>query len=183
MRKITLLLLAGVLFAVAPASVSADWNDGGVEAAGETIEFTGTVQTSIYHCNPTYKLKHTGTFWDTDTGWEFDKTGTHCTPIGTVKALGCTAVTNIVSENLPWSGEIAGEVVNVSGAKVKVTFSGGFFCPKTVTVEGSLTETPDNTSAISAMTLSGTMTSSLGTNVTVGGELEVLGSAQGTFGI
>lgn len=184
-RRISLVLAISAMGLVIPAQASALWNHLGSEMGGETVVFTGTVSTSEWHCNPLESVKHIREWWfDDDTGWVYDSTGTHCTPAGTAKNLGCTKVTEVAPEKLAWKGEVVeNKVVKVSGVKLRVGFSGGVLCPKSITYEGSFTETPNNPKSISSMSLSGTLLSSIGTEVSLGGTLEVIGGAAGTYGI
>ena len=112
-----------------------------------------------------------------------------CEITETLKSLGCTAITSSTSENLPWMLDDEGTYAKVSGS-IKLTnhYTGGAFCPGTVTLEErageELRATPDNVNAIHKLTLSGTIHTSLGTTSTVTGELEPVNpSDSGTYGL
>ena len=116
-----------------------------------------------------------------------------CEITETLKSLGCTAITSSTSENLPWMLDDEGTYARFSsGASgpIKLTnhYSGGAFCPGTVTFEQRAGEevrvTPDNVSAIHKLTLSGTIHNSLGASATIVGELEPVNPADsGTYGL
>jgi hypothetical protein len=106
-----------------------------------------------------------------------------CSVTGTLAALGCTALASPTAEGLPWVSHTDTKVLTITSVKVKYAYTGGAFCPKAVTLEGNVNATPDNSSAVSSLTLSGTLTSSLGTSVTIAGSLKVQGTAKGTYGI
>jgi hypothetical protein len=114
---------------------------------------------------------------------EFKPTDTSkCTYSGNLDNL-CGTVDTHASTGLPWtihSTKTAGGayVLNVTGVHVDVGGT-GFFCPD-VTVNGEATLTVDNREAVTSFTLSGTLKSNLGTEVTAEGSASV--SPSGTYG-
>lgn len=92
----------------------------------------------------------------------------------------CTEVSNAVSP-LPWMLDDEGGSIAISGVMASTTFAGGLFCPSEVTMEGAFAATPDNTAEIHSLTLSGALSTSLGTE-NVFGELEVV-AGSGTYGL
>lgn len=107
----------------------------------------------------------------------------NCTPKGTLSALGCTGVSAVQTEELPYTVDNNGSLITITGAKIRYTMTGGFFCPSNVTIEGDISGTPDVAESVGSFAFSGTLTSSLGTNVTVSGTQVVQGEANGTYGL
>lgn len=113
---------------------------------------------------------------------EFGATLASCTITGTVKTLGCTAVTSVAGSGMPWSAyTLANGTIYVPNATIVYQYTGGKFCPGEVKLTGAFTMTPDKSSSIGSLTISGTMNSNLGSQVTLSGSLSV--SPSGKYGI
>ncbi len=73
----------------------------------------------------------------------------------------CT-VSSVTSKNLPWSLLDEGTRIGISNVSFKINFEGAF-CPYSFfEAEGTIYATPDKTSAISSVTLAGTLTTHTG---------------------
>jgi hypothetical protein len=115
---------------------------------------------------------------------EFNIPSSSCKTTGTLKSLGCTAVKSVTSGVQPLFAPVIVEnarYVNI-GVELTYLFEGGAFCPKEVKISGILKGTPNNSSSISNLTLSGNLTSSVkGIEATMTGTLGVFPA--GKFGI
>jgi hypothetical protein len=111
-----------------------------------------------------------------------------CDVTETLKSLGCTALASSTANNLPWTAteNIPAGKIEVTGVKLTNTYTGGAFCPKTVTLEQlsgeKVTATPDSVTAATQLTLSGTLHTSLGTTSTIGGVIKATKNS-GTYGL
>jgi hypothetical protein len=192
------MLLASVVAALAalaiPATASA-WTMGGEElieegtVAGEgSASFTGgTVCNGGVMAHMDLEAKGMG---GKVTEFGVTEPEKNCEVTEMLKnTLGCTKLTSTESKNLPWSVQ-----ENTETKKIEVTgnveivnhYSGGIFCPSTVTLKHEAGEsillTPDNVNAATKLTLSGTIHTSLGTKATIGGTINATVNS-GTYGI
>lgn len=175
-----------VVPSVAQANLS-NWTDNGAEIQDttDTIPFHGTASFSggtVCTVNGSLVL-HPGS---TGTIHEFTVIEpTECEVTGTLKALGCADLHDATVEGLPWDIHNTTNYATITDVKIINHYSGGAFCPKTVTISGNgVTATPDNTESIGKFTLGGTLSSSLGTEVTVGGTLTPTNEGDvGTYGL
>lgn len=182
----TLIAAVALISPVSAQAQLSDWTDEGLPVAAEAevplvggFSYSGGI--SCPELSATLVLDPGSTGGVTS----YSVTPGNCVITGTWKSLGCTALTGLTSESLPWTVHNTTNQITVTGAKTTFHFSGGAFCPKKVVLSGDgMTLTPDNPSAISSLAMGGTLSSSLGTNVTVGGTLEPANEAdKGTFGL
>jgi ABC-type amino acid transport substrate-binding protein len=176
-KKMMLLatMALAVTAAAAPASALANWNDGGVAiTANKTIAFSGSatftsslggISCSEGTASATIEPGTTGKI----TAFSADNANTKCTTSGLlasckVKANGVTA------EGLPWIIHDIGTAITITGVKITTDLE-GCSLGSVIIGPGTVTATPDNTAKVSKLVLSGTLPSSLGANVTVGGTL------------
>jgi hypothetical protein len=165
-----------VMAAAAPASALANWNDGGVAiTANKTIGFAGSatftsslggISCSEGTASATIEPGTTGAI----TAFSADNANTKCTTSGLlasckVKANGVTA------EGLPWIIHDTGTDITITGVKITTDLEGSCGVSSVTIGPGTVTGTPDNPAKVSKVVLSGTLPSSLGVNVTVGGTL------------
>jgi hypothetical protein len=195
MMVLAAMALAAVALAI-PAGASA-WYDAGVEVtSNKVITATGSAkfEGEIGSVNCTKGVDAEGTlFASSDNGqitkFEVTSPETNCDVEGGLKTLGCTSLSSAIATTpgtTPWpvDGITASDDATVTNVVIDNTLTGGVFCPKTFTLEGSTTMSFDNPKAIKTITLGGTLllTSSVGNqNVNVTGTLAVTPS--GTYGL
>lgn len=104
----------------------------------------------------------------------------NCPTTGLLKTLGCQVKEGgITPEGLPWTIDVNANDFTITGVKITTDLENCIL--GSVTIEGNVTATPDSTNPIHNVTLSGTLSSSLGGSVSVGGTLDA--SPSGTYGI
>jgi len=198
MKKMMMLatMVAAVMAFALPATSSAAWNDEGTAITStKTVQLTGSASHSGgVECpnaltDLTLDPGSTGKI-DTFTIEETDK----CKVIGSLAALGCNKLTSHISTNLPWSISTNGSVILITKIDLDLTYVGSGLCVSGVgttlsnKLDGSgkeipLVATPNSTTTVSSVKLSGELKSSTGTNVTTSGTLSVLSPNTGTYGI
>jgi hypothetical protein len=125
----------------------------------ETVNLTGGISYSGgVSCNVTGGL----VLEPGSKGSIYDMKWGSCGFSGTFAALGCTSVTSVTPENMPWAIENTGSKIQITNMNYTMHFAGSSFCPKEFILKGSPTATPDKTSAISSTNLEGWMKSNLG---------------------
>ena len=111
-----------------------------------------------------------------------------CKVIGSLAALGCTSATAFTKTGT-WAVQREEAKLAITGVDLDATVKGGGLCTSGISLtlsnsgETAIFATPDATTAIKDFTFSGTLNSSTGTNVTVGGTLTMKGKDSGTYGL
>lgn len=187
-KRLTILLMAcsALLFPAAAQAELSNWQHSGVDITGEvTIPLEGGFSYSGGTSCPGLASSLTLQPGSTGSVTEYAiEEPAECEVTGTLKSLGCTALGSLTAESLPWTAHNTSSHIRITETKTLFHYTGGAFCPKTVTVEGEMTATPDDAEAIKVLTLGGTLSSSLGTNLTVGGTLEPTnGGDVATYGL
>jgi hypothetical protein len=191
MKKLMLLAVMAIVAVMAvPALASANWKDKGAEFSGErTIPTTGSAAftnstiggvTCTSNAKGSFTIKGGST---TGKVTEFAPTLANCSTTG---ALSLCTLTGVTSNELPWALDDNGTTATITGVKITNTFSGGFLCPSTIVLTGSITVTPKpNTTAITSLELGGSLASSFGgVSVTASGtQTPVNASDSGTYGL
>lgn len=185
----TLKLVLGVVVAVAlvlPGAALAQWTDKGAPlVANATVPLTGGFgyTGSLGGVNCTNNVTATLTLTAGTTTGSFDDftpTLANCDLTGGLAAT-CTALTAAHSKN--YVLHATGEDLVITDFHLTTTFSGGFLCPKTMTLSGNLTVVALTRYAISYLTAEGTLAASVGGNVSVHGTLgPVNASDKETYG-
>lgn len=191
-KKSVLLAIVGVVFAISAPSASASWYHEG-EALGEgqnpQITVSGTAAfTSAsggIHCATGGQLTLEGTGGTTDghlVSYELEES--KCEVSGGLAFLG-GGTTSLKSGELTGTpdGNHNGKTIELYDIVLHSEFNSGFKLTLTADEESPVIVTPDNPSAVTAGTVHGQMTSSLGGTVTVAANGSVLGEAAGTYGI
>jgi hypothetical protein len=197
MIKKMMLLMALVLAAAAcvgPATASA-WYDAGVEMTEtKTITMTGSFKFAgeIGTVNCTTGVDATAKLFGKSDNSELtsftvtNPDSANCAVEGGLKTLGCTNLASATATNLPWNidGNTATDTATITGVDNDEVYTGGVFCPKTLTREGNITMSFDNAKAIKTITLSGTLTATSSappSAISISGTLAVTPS--GTYGL
>jgi hypothetical protein len=165
-RKLALLAFLAVMAAafVLPAAASAsNWKDGGTAITSEaTIPFSGTFGFSSAALGGMSCTEMHGQLVLTpgSTGHlTLSPTIVKCKGTG---ALSKCNLETILQENFPWTIHDEATFISITGFKTIYKFVGAG-CPGLVTIEGSgMRATPNNTAAISSLTLSGQLSASSG---------------------
>lgn len=191
MRARIFAVVIAMLVLAVPAVAVAEMNHNGEEITNETtVKETGTLDIGGGVSCPAeaFKIIKPGgkvtveKFRVENKKGETDKYE-DCTTNGTLKALGCTGVTGLTANGLEWAVDNSGTALTVTGFDVQLSFAGGVFCPKSVSFSGDVTATPDDVESIHSFEWSGTLSSSLGTNVSISAFMEVTGEDSGTYGL
>jgi hypothetical protein len=175
LKKITLLAMAVAALAVfvLPAVASANWKDSGVEVkTNATITATGTefkftsVATGAITCHVVLE----GTLTASSTAGDLTKfeplggnATANCTTGGVIANEGCV-IESVTATELPWNLTDTGTTITVATRTIDIRLvkkgSANVLCqkfPGSDFTAGTLTFTPDKTTAISTLTLSGSL--------------------------
>jgi hypothetical protein len=198
LKKIMLLAMAVAALAafVLPAAASANWKDGKedvktnqiITATGTNVKFT-SVATGAITCHTVSEGTLTaGTTVGDLTKFEVlnnDPT-VNCTTSGVIANEGCVAE-KITATELPWTLTDTGTTITAATKTIDIELvkKAGGVCPKfpgSDLTAGTVTLTPNSTTAISTATLSGTLKFDPGSiPVTVSGTFDVTPAA--TYGL
>ena len=179
MMLLAVMAVAAVAFAVPAVASATEWtHEGKGLEENASVTFTGTAQfntgTAGIHCT-TVHVK--ATLEPGSTGKITSFEGTHCTGIGGL--AGATATTT--PTGLPWTIHAnANGSITITGVHIDNAITPSPPFPPGATIFGNVTATPNNSSAISSVELSGTVETSVGP-AQVSGTLEA--SPAGTYGI
>ena len=191
MLLVASMALAAVAFAAPGMASAAEWTHEGEPLAEEvTVQFEGTAKFEDQEGNG---VECTDAYADVDlepgsTGkvTSFGPTNvSNCHVLGSLGSV--CSLEEVTSLALPWEVDVNAANFTITGVHIINHMSGGFFCEvaigsaKEITLSGNVTATPDNTAAISSITLSGSLSSSLGGSVVVSGTMQ--GTPAGTYGI
>lgn len=168
----------------AMTNTEVQWADNGAPLSSEAtatfsggFSFSGGVNCSTVNGEMTLEPGY-GTGRVTEMAF----TPSSCVTSGTLKAIGCTKVSS-VNPALPkaYFATNGSRELRILNAQITYNLEGGSWCPKSVTISGDVTATPDNSKGIGSLTFSGIVSSTLGPNVTTGGTVSV--SPAGRYGI
>jgi hypothetical protein len=193
MIKRATLFAAAALAAIAvtaPASSVASWDHAGVPLVKPVnVGFTGLVNFNSVLGGISCPNGFANVTLEPGTTGKVTAFGVN-SPIPTCTTSGVLANCKVkeggtTSEGLPWVVHTNTATISITTVKMTIHLENadGEPCmPSSLTIgPGTVTATPDNKNSVSKVTLSGTLPSSLGFNVTVGGSLNAIPS--GTYGI
>ena len=185
-RKLSILAIAAIsalAFAIPAVASAHEWLEEEAPLEGTaSATVSGSLELAVLGGLASVKCPTSGTIEGSNEAGSSVPSFSISTPC-TVGGLlaGCT-VSSVTTENLPWAVEIInGPALKVSGIKFTNHFKSGCLAGTTVSAEGALTATPDKAAAMSSVTFSGELSTSLGTNANVKGTLAV--SPAGVYGI
>jgi hypothetical protein len=189
MIKRAMLLAVAALAAMAvaaPASSVASWDHAGVPLTKNAVvtfsgtasfsNFLGGISCSNVHASVTLEPGTTGKV----TSFEPTNPNTTCTTSG-VLASCKVKVGGTTTEGLPWVVHTNTSTISITNVKITTHLEGPCGISKTEIGPGTVTATPDSKTGVKKITLSGSLPSSTGLPVTIGGSLNA--SPSGTYGI
>lgn len=130
--------------AVASAELS-DWTHDGnpLEETAEEVLLGGFAYTGGTNCWDEVEAVLSLEPGSTGTVTSFSVAAVECEVTGTIKATGCTQVSNVTPESLPWTVHNTASSLVITDFTITVDYEGGPFCFPFYPIEGTLALAPD----------------------------------------